>query len=76
MKINLLVIWLILLSNLAFGQFPNNPCYVEDQVCEANEDNLVDTISNVETIDSSVDREPGCVTVLLELLWCLYILLE
>jgi len=49
MKINPLVIWFIVLPDLAFGQFPNNPCHIEGQVCEANEDNLVKTISNVET---------------------------
>ena len=42
---------MVLLPMSVLGQFPNNLCHVEGQVCETTEDNLIEIISDVETLE-------------------------
>ena len=45
------IFWLGLLPIVTLGEFPNNPCHVEGQVCKKTEDNLLNFISDVKTLE-------------------------
>ena len=50
-----IVFLLGLLPLSALGQFPNNPCHIEGQVCETTDDNLIEIISDVDTLEECRD---------------------
>jgi len=49
------IFWLGLLPLFTLGQFPDNLCHVEGQVCETTEDNLIEIISDVDTLEECRD---------------------
>ena len=55
MELKSLFVNLSLLPFLALGRFPQDPCKDDFQICEATEDNLIEIISEVETIEECRD---------------------
>ena len=42
---------LILLFHLTLAEFPTNPCYLDNEACDTNVNNVIDTITGVSTLE-------------------------